>query len=108
MEYIDILRLVILAIAIFLMWFGYTVESGIARPNPSDQFFPFFGKNVDYIIGTSVILIGLGLILIIIDKQNILLGIMICILGIIRAFTPYTPLVGRIRNQLIIELLNIC
>lgn len=87
---------IILAIsAIFFVWFGIVVESGLHRPDPFDSFFtlPVRGFNVDYMMGVAGLSVGVGLIFLaaaLFFNQNwlALLGAVFFILGIIRSLIP--------------------
>ncbi len=78
-------------IVAFLYWMGIQVETGRRKPQPQDLFFPIFGRNIDYVIGTAGILVGTGIIIealgLSVDSY-ILIGVGVgCILaGIIRPY----------------------
>ena len=76
-----------------LFWVGFEVETGRRKPQPKDAFFPLFGRNIDYVVGASGILIAIGIILDglgLSTGSNLLaiVGIILILLGIIRAYAP--------------------
>lgn len=56
-----IIALILVALGVFLFWFGYEVGSGKHKADPNDKFFPLFGRNIDYVIGTSGILLAIAM-----------------------------------------------
>jgi len=58
-----IIALILVGLGIFLYWFGYEVGSGKHKAMPFDRFFPLFGRNIDYVLGTSGILLAIAMFL---------------------------------------------
>ena len=56
-----IIALILVALGIFLYWFGYEVGSGKHKAEPFDKFFPLFGRNIDYVLGTAGIPMAIGI-----------------------------------------------
>ncbi len=75
----------------FLYWMGIQVESGRRKPQPNDPYFPLFGRNIDYVIGTAGILVGTGIIiealgLSVGSYTLIAIGLVCIVSGIIRPY----------------------
>ncbi len=75
----------------FLFWMGIQVETGRRKPRPNDRFFPLFGRNIDYVIGTAGILVGTGIIIealgLSVSSYTLIgIGLVFILTGIIRPF----------------------
>lgn len=84
---------ILTVVVALLFYIGIQVETGRRKPKPNDKFFPLFGRNIDYVLGTSGILIGIGIILDALGLStgsNLLaiFGVVIIVIGIARAYLP--------------------
>ena len=87
----DLFRLILIVVAILLLYMGYRVESGKSKPQPFDQFFPLFGRNIDYVLGTAGVLVGIGILVLVLVPASWTL---------IRAMALLAIVVGLIRPWL--------
>lgn len=89
----EIIAAVLAALGVFLFWFGYEVGSGKHRPDPFDKFFPLFGRNIDYVLGTAGTLLAIAMFVLAfgvwagIRSLNYVAAI-IGIAGVVRAYLP--------------------
>jgi hypothetical protein len=88
-----LIAIILVALGIFLFWFGYEVTSGKHRSDPNDKFFPLLGRNIDYVIGLAGIPMGIGMFIL---AFGVWAGIMFfnyiaaafVLFGVLRAYLP--------------------
>ena len=56
-----LIAIILVALGVFLFWFGYEVTSGKHKSDPNDKFFPLVGRNIDYVIGVAGIPMAIGM-----------------------------------------------
>ncbi len=75
----------------FLYWMGIQVETGRRKPQPKDPFFPLFGRNIDYVVGSAGILVATGIIIealgLSVNSYTLIgIGLVCIIVGVIRPY----------------------
>ena len=88
-----LIAIILVALGVFLFWFGYEVTSGKHKSDPNDRFFPLLGRNIDYVIGVAGIPMGIGMFLLAFGVWSELrlfnyLAAAFVLFGIVRAYLP--------------------
>jgi len=88
-----IIALILVALGIFLYWFGYEVGSGKHKAEPFDKFFPLFGRNIDYVLGTAGIPMAIGIFILAFGVWSELrflnyIAAVFVLAGVVRAYAP--------------------
>jgi hypothetical protein len=88
-----IIALILVALGIFLYWFGYEVGSGKHKADPNDRFFPLFGRNIDYVLGTAGIPMAIGIFILAFGVWSELrflnyIAAIFVLIGVARAYAP--------------------
>ena len=88
-----IIALILVALGCFLYWFGYEVGSGKHKADPNDRFFPLFGRNIDYVLGTAGIPMAIGIFILAFGVWSELralnyIAAIFVLIGVVRAYAP--------------------
>ncbi len=88
-----LIAIILLALGVFLFWFGYEVTSGKHRSDPNDKFFQLVGRNIDYVIGVAGIPMGIGMFILAFGvwadiKFFNYIAAAFAIFGVVRAYLP--------------------